>query len=153
MYLKLTQYWTSGLFQFKKKKKSKHTLAHWLSVCSPWIRKYSSGCGFHNKEMPNFLFLLVPRRLTRKQHSTKTSRSPELQKEGVVGLLVLHYCHTSPGCGRLQWVSEGLLIDGCAGIARFILWLLWDVLLLLVDYYWWVKNFFFDGCVVRMLIN
>ncbi|XP_053070944.1 transmembrane protein 163 isoform X3 [Acinonyx jubatus] len=40
-------------------------------------------------------------RLTRKQHSTQTSRSPELPKEGVVGLLVLHYCHPGPGGGCL----------------------------------------------------
>ncbi|XP_064340795.1 transmembrane protein 163 isoform X3 [Camelus dromedarius] len=44
----------------------------------------------------------IAKRLTRKQHSTKTSRSPELQKEGIVGLLVLHYCHTGPGGGCLQ---------------------------------------------------
>lgn len=47
-------------------------------------------------------------RFTRKQHPAETSRSPELQEEGIVGILVLHYCHPGPGSGCLQWVSGSL---------------------------------------------
>lgn len=52
--------------------------------------------------------LSVSIRFTRKQHPAETSRSPELQEEGIVGILVLHYCHPGPGSGCLQWVSGSL---------------------------------------------
>lgn len=52
----------------------------------------------------SYLLCLLLIRFTRKQYKAKTSWSSKLQKEGIVGFLGLHNCHTGSCSGCFQWV-------------------------------------------------
>ena len=136
--LKLARYYKSTIFQLTT---PPPILARRLSVYNPWIRTYSCSCGFLNKEMPNFLFSLYLSGLLESSTRLKPHEAQNYRKKALwvswfsiivtLALAVAAFSEYSESCWSIYFT----------GVAGFILWLLWDALLLLVDYYWWI-NFF-----------